>query len=101
MSTKKKKIVIRVRVSTFWSNISIVYDGKGDRNKTVSVEKYLYKIRPYLKGIINNLKKSDTWKIQLAISNNFISSIDNDEKHVMHFESDKIENMMNDEVKKL
>ena len=28
---------------------------------------------PYLKDIINNLKKSDTWKIHLAIANNFIS----------------------------
>ena len=32
------------------------------------------KIRPYLKDI-NNLKKSDTWKIQLTIANNFIFSI--------------------------
>ena len=27
----------------------------------------LNKIRPYLKGIINNLRKSVTWKIQLSI----------------------------------
>ena len=33
---------------------------------------------------MNNLKKSDTQKIQLAIANNFISSIDNDEERVMH-----------------
>ena len=57
--------------------------------KTLSVEEYLNKIRPYLKGIINNLKKSDTWKIHLAISNNFISSINNDEKSLMHSKSDK------------
>ena len=37
---------------------------KGNRNKTLTVEEYLNKIRPYLKDIINNLKKSDTWKIQ-------------------------------------
>ena len=28
----------------------------GDKNRTLSVEKYLNKIRPYLKGIINNFK---------------------------------------------
>ena len=28
-------------------------------NKTLSVEEYLNKIRPYLKDIINDLKKSD------------------------------------------
>ena len=44
----------------------------------MSVEEYLNKIRPYLKDI-NNLKKSDMWKIQLSIANNFISSIDNGE----------------------
>ena len=34
-----------------------------DKNGILSVEEYLDKIRPYLKGIIHNLKKSDTWKI--------------------------------------
>ena len=70
----------------------------GDRNKTLSVEEYLHKIRPYLKEIANNLKKSDTWKIQLTISNNFISFIDNDAECVMHSKSDNIENMINDEA---
>ena len=51
-----------VRVSNFWSNSYIEYKSNGDRNKT-SVEEYLNKISPYLKDIINNLKKSDTWKI--------------------------------------
>ena len=36
-----------------------------------------------LKKIINNPKKSDTWKIQLTIADNFISSKDNDEERVM------------------
>ena len=50
----------------------------------MSVEEYLDKVRQYLKDIINGLKKSDTWKIQLAITINFISSkADNDEEHVM------------------
>ena len=38
--------------------------------KALSVEEYLNKIRPYLKDIINNLKISDTWKVQWAIANN-------------------------------
>ena len=46
----------------------------------LSVEEYLNKIKPCLKDIINILKKSDTWKIQLTIANNFISLIDNDEE---------------------
>ena len=35
--------------------------------KTVSVEQYINKTRPYLKEIIGNLKTSDTWRIQLTI----------------------------------
>ena len=49
-----------VRVSNFWSNNYVEYESKGDKNKTLSVEEYLNKISPYLKDIINNLKKSDT-----------------------------------------
>ena len=69
------------------SNNYIEYESKGDRNKTLLVEKYLNKTRPYLKDIINNLKKPDTWNIQLVVENNFISSIDNDEEHVTHSKS--------------
>ena len=50
-----------VRVNNFWGNNYIEFESSGDRNKTLSVEEYLNKIRPYLKNIINNLKKSDTW----------------------------------------
>ena len=63
-----------------------------------SVEEYLNQIRPYFKDIINNFKKSDMWKIQITIVINFISSMDNDEKHVMHSKSDGIEILMNDEA---
>ena len=51
-----------------------------------------------MKDIINNLKKSDTWKIQLTIAINFISSIDNDEECVMHSKSDNIKIMINDKT---
>ena len=77
---KKKLIIIKpIGVNTFWSNNYTEYGSNGDKNKTPSVSEYLNKVRPYLKDIINNLKKSDMWKIQLTIANNFISSIDNDE----------------------
>ena len=43
-----------------------------------------------------DLKKSDTWKIQLTIANNFVSSIDNNEARVMHSKSESnIEFMIN------
>ena len=50
----------------------------------IIIEEYLNKIRPYLKDITNDLKQSDTWKIQLAITVIFISSKDdNDEERVI------------------
>ena len=70
-------------ISDLWSNIFIEYESNDDINKTLSVEEYLSKVRPYL-DIINNFEKSDMWKIQLTIANNFIYSKDNDKEHVMH-----------------
>ena len=59
--------------------------------KTLSVEEYLNKIRSYLKDIINKLKKSGSWQIQLTIANNFISF---NVERVMHLKSDNMEIMM-------
>ena len=62
----------------------------------------LIKLKPYLKDIINNLKKSDTRQIQLTLTINFISSKDdNDKEHVIDSESYNIEIMLNDEADKL
>ena len=72
-----------VRVSNFWSNNYIEFESNSGTNEILSVEEYLNKIRSYLKDIIKNLKKSNTWKVQLLIANNFISSIDNNKKHVI------------------
>ena len=64
----------------------------------MSVEEYLDKIRPYLNDFINNLKRSDTWKIQLTIAKSFIYSTDHDEESVIHSKSDNIEIMINDKA---
>ena len=56
-----------VRLNNFWSNNYIKCERNSDWNKTLSVEEYLIKIRPYLEDIISNLKKSDKWKIQLIM----------------------------------
>ena len=85
-------------MSNFWSKNYIEYESNVGRNKTLSVEEYLNKTRPYLKDIINNLGKCDTWKIQLTIAINIIYSIDNDEECVIHSKSDDIEIMINDKA---
>ena len=94
----RKKIVRTSKSRNFWSHNYVQYESNNNRNKTLSVEEHLNKIRPSLKYITNNLKKSDTWKIQLTISNNIISSKDRDEERVMHSKSDNIKIMINDET---
>ena len=88
----------QVRTSNFWSNSYVEYESNSHRNKTLSVEEYLNTIKLYLKDIINDLKKSDTQKIQLTIANNFIFTKDNNEEHIMHSKSDSIEIMINDKA---
>ena len=96
MEYKEEDFYKPVRAGKFWSNNHIEYESKGNR-KTPSIEEYLNKTRLYLKNIIDNLKKSDTWKIQLTIAINFIYSKDNDdEESVKHSKSDNKEIMIRD-----
>ena len=91
-----------VRIGNFWSNKYIKYESNSDRKKTLSTEGYLNKIRPNLiKDTINDLKKSDTWKIRLTIAINFTPSKDNNEERVMHSKSDEIEIMINNKADKV
>ena len=55
------KLVI---VGNFYRNNYIEYESNGDRNKTLSIEENLNKIRLYLKDIINNLN------VENSINNN-------------------------------
>ena len=57
------------------------------------MKRYLDTIKAYLKDIINNLQKSDTWYIQLTIAINVVSSKYIDGERVMYSKSDKIEVM--------
>ena len=56
----------------------------------MSLDEHHNKTEPYLRKIIIDLYNSDTWKIQLTIAINFISSKDAEEKHAMHLRSDNI-----------
>ena len=91
-----------VKVDRFWGNNYIEYKSNGDKNRILSVEEYFDNIRPYLRDIINNLKYSEVWKIQLTITINFIySKDDNDEDRVMHSKSYKTEIIISDEADKV
>ena len=87
-----------IRVSHLWSNNYVENEKNGDGNNTLSVEEYPNQIKPYLKDIITNVKNAGTWKLQLKIANNFISSINNGEEHVMYPKSDNIEILIDGEA---
>ena len=76
----------------------IKYESNGDKNENLSIKEYLEEIKPNLKNIINDLQKSDTWKIQLTIAINFISSKDIGEESIMHLNNGNIAVMAYDKA---
>ena len=64
--------IIRVGKKILWNKTYIKYESNQDRNKNLSVKKYLNEMKPYLRDIIINLQKYNTWKIQFAIAINFL-----------------------------
>ena len=78
------------RVSYFWNNNYIEYEGNGDKNRNLSLDEYLKKVEPYLRNIITDLQNSDPQTIQLTITINSISAKDAKEERVMHSRSDNI-----------
>ena len=78
------------RVSNFWNNNYIEFESNGDRNRNVSLDELINKIKSYLRNIIIDLQNSDALKIQLTTAINFISSKDDEEERVMHSSSDNI-----------
>ena len=68
----------------------MVTEIKAYQSKHINLINQIYQIKPYLKEIINNLEKSDAWKIQLTIAIDFISSKDTDEERVMHSKSNHV-----------
>ena len=71
-------------VCNVWNNNYIDYESNGVKNRNLSLDEHLNKIKSILRNVIINLQNSDTWKIQLTIAINFISSKDSEEKCVMH-----------------
>ena len=81
------------------------HESNSDKNKNLSLDEYINKIQSYLRNIIIYVQYSDTWKIQLTIEINFISSEDSKEERVMYSSSDNIKftsySEVNDFIKKL
>ena len=98
-----------------FNNNYIQYESKGNKEKYLSIKKYLNMIKPYLSDIINYHKTQgkcrihsdnkilehqtqNEWKIQLTMAINFISSKDSDETRTMHTKDNNVEVMMGSET---
>ena len=86
-----------IKTKSAFNGNYVKYESNGDKDKSLSVKKYLCMIRPYLRDIINDPKipkvlrvhssnevidyetRFGDWKIQLTMSVNIISSEDSDE----------------------
>ena len=66
------------------NNNDIKYEINGRKNRNLSSEEYLNKIKPYLRNMIINLQNSDALKIQLTIAINFVSSNHAEEERLIH-----------------
>ena len=75
---------MQVRTDYFWTRNFIEHESYGDRKKNYQLKNTL--IKSILNDIINDLKKSDKWKIQLTKPINFVSSKDTDEETNNAFE---------------
>ena len=59
-------------MGNFWNNNYIEYENNGDRNKNLSVKEYINEVKLYLRDIIIDLQKSDTW---MRLSRNFLNHL--------------------------
>ena len=78
--------------STFDGNY-VLYESRGDKDANLALYEYFDKIKPYLKGMIDDYKSIGEWKIQITMRIIFISFIDKNETQVTHTKSDNVEIM--------
>ena len=108
----------QIIVKTAFDGNYIQYESKGDKEKNLSLKRYLKMFKPYLSDLINNHKThglvryhsggkswpektSSEWKIQLTMAINFISSKDSDETRTMHTKSNDVEIIIGSETNEI
>ena len=79
-----------VRIGNAFSSSYTEYESKGDRNKTLSIQEYLDKIRLYFSNMINILKTKGKWKILSTMAINLMSFKETNGTRTMRAKSDKI-----------
>ena len=93
-SKPKKDVHKPIKISGAFSDNFVEYQSNGNRDKSISIARYLNNIRENLKKLINDQKKNGEWKIQLIMKIDFISSRNFIESRDIYSKSDNFEIMM-------
>ena len=89
---------IHCQIEAVFNRNSIIYEVNGDEDKTLLLNEYLERIKPYLKNIINSLNESSGWKTKLSVKIMFISWKDIDENSHEYLWGNSKEIMMSEET---
>ena len=94
ISKTKKDVYKPIKISGAFSDNFVEYQSNGNRDRSISIARYLNNIREHLRKLINDKKKIGEWKIQLIMKINFISFRDFIESRDIYSKSDNFEIMM-------
>ena len=91
-------IIHYLKVGNTISSNYIKYKSNGAKDKTLSIQKEINKIRPHLGSLINDLKNKGEWKIYLSMKNNSMTSENATGTRTMCSKSDNIEIILANET---
>ena len=87
-SKPKKDVYKQIKISGAFCDNFVEYQSNGNRDKSISIARYLNNIREHLRKLIDSKKRNGGWKIQLIMKINFISSRNFIESRDMYSKSD-------------
>ena len=90
----KKDVYKPIKISGAFSGNYVEYKSDSKKYKSISMKKYLNKIREHFRRMINGKRKNGEWKIQLIIKINFISSKNFNDVRNMYIKSYNVEIVM-------
>ena len=61
----RKDVYKPIKISGAFSDNFVEYQSNGNRDRSISIARYLNNIKEHLRKLINDKKKNGEWKIQL------------------------------------
>ena len=91
---RKKDAYKRIKIYGAFDDSYVEYKSDSNKDKSISITRYLNNITEHLRKLINDKRKKGEWKIKLITKINFISSRSFIESRDMYSKSDHFEIMM-------